>query len=289
MNDIKFLFAGEDSTLQCNSVPMLARCFEEWQLLQARSGNRFPFREISFVALNGNDDIVGHVGIMPFDVLDGKHNVIRMAGIASVGTDPEYRGRGIAARLCRNAAEWAQEQGFDCMPLYTSFNRVYESCGWKDYDMQSVSLVNPGADKKEGKKGSELTPDEKDFIIECYNEIPEFAGKVIRTEDISFHGWARIFRDSAFEWYVEKNGYAVTFEGVLAEFFAADGDVLPLVSGIESAFLSGKFPGIGSLTAGSWQQSAVNAVPECWHGENVMIRPLNRNSTGLFYSLTDKF
>ena len=42
MSDIKFVFAGEDTELQRNSVPMLARCFEEWQIFQAKYGSRFP-------------------------------------------------------------------------------------------------------------------------------------------------------------------------------------------------------------------------------------------------------
>ena len=154
MSDIKFVFAGEGTELQNNSVPMLAECFEEWRDLQALNGNRFAIREISFVALNDRDEVVGHVGIMPFDVLNGKGGIIRMAGIASVGTSPAYRGRGIAARLCNDAAEWAKENGFDCMPLYTAFNRVYESCGWSNYPMQSVMLTNGRMELKKGKKGS---------------------------------------------------------------------------------------------------------------------------------------
>ena len=52
---------------------------------------------VNCAVIDEKDEIVGHVGIMPFDVLDGNNGVIRMAGIASVGTDPDYRGRGIAA------------------------------------------------------------------------------------------------------------------------------------------------------------------------------------------------
>ena len=289
MKDIKFVFAGEDTELQRNSVPMLARCFEEWQIFQAENGNRFTFREISFVALDKNDEIVGHVGIMPFDVLDGNNNVIRMAGIASVGTDPDFRGRGIAAKLCRMAAEWADDNGFDCLPLYTSFNRVYESCGWKNYPMRSISLTNRDCKKKKARKGCELSSTEKAFVMNCYERMGEFAGKVIRSNDNSFHGWDRIFNEIFFDWYVEKNGYAVAFEGVLAEFFAVDGNASDIVAGIEKAFLPEKFAGVGSLLDGDWQVSAVNTAPDCWHGENVMTCSLRKIKSELFYSLTDKF
>lgn len=289
MSDIKFVFAGEDTELQRNAIPMLARCFEEWQMFHAKYGNKFIFREISFVALNEKDEIVGHVGIMPFDVLDGEHNVIRMAGIASVGTDPEYRGRGIASQLCRNAAEWADENGFDCLPLYTSFNRVYESCGWENFDMRSVSIVNRNPREKKGRKGSELTAVEKAFIMNCYDRMGVFAGKVIRTNDNAFHGWDRIFRETFFDWYIDKNGYAVAFEGVLAEFFALDGDASKLVSDITSAFLPEKFPGVGALLDNDWLVSGVNMNPDCWHGENVMTCNLKNVPDDIFYSLTDKF
>ncbi len=289
MNDIKFVFAGEGTELQNDSVPMLARCFEEWQIFQAAYGNVFPFREISFAALNENDEIVGHVGIMPFDVLNGKGGVVRMAGIASVGTAPEYRGCGIAARLCNDAAEWAKDNGFDCMPLYTSFNRVYESCGWRNYPVKSVALTNGRAELKKGRKGAELTENEREFIIECYNKIPEFAGKVLRTRDKSFHGWNRIFRETFFDWYVDSNGYAVAFEEVLAEFFALNGDASGLVCGIGSAFLSENFTGMQSLLDNGWRISAADKELDCWHGENVMCRCLNAVEEKLFYSLTDKF
>ena len=268
---------------------MLAECFEEWQEIQARNGNRFGIREISFVALNEADEVVGHVGIMPFDVLDGNGKIIRMAGIASVGTSPAYRGRGIAARLCNDAAEWAEKNGFDCMPLYTAFNRVYESCGWTNYPMQSLFLTDPNGSFKPGKKGAELTADEREFIIDCYNRIPEFAGKVLRTRDKSFHGWNRVFRETFFDWYLNDDGYAVAFEGVLAEFFVSDGNLSKLLNGIGSAFLSKNFPGVESLLDNGWQIAATNGKPDCWHGENVMTRNINAVGGNIFYSLTDKF
>ena len=291
MSDVKFVFAGEDTELQRNSVPMLARCFEEWQMFQAAYGNVFPFREISFVALNQKDEVVGHVGIMPFDVIDENNNVVRMAGIASVGTDPDYRGRGIAAQLCRNAAKWAKKNGVDLLPLYTSCNRVYESCGWKNFPMHSISLLNRNFDKNgiKGRKGSDLTSTEKAFIMNCYDRIGTFAGKVIRSNDNSFHGWDRIFRETFFDWYVDRSGYAVTFEGYLAEFCALNGDARKLLSGIEKAFLPEKFPQLAFLLDDDWQITGLNVEPDCWHGENVMICDLKKSPENLFYSLVDKF
>lgn len=289
MHDIRFIFAGEDSELQRKSVPMLARCFEEWQMFQAQFGNRFPFREISFAALNENDEIVGHVGIMPFDVSDGKGGIIRMAGIASVGTAPEYRKRGIAAKLCRNAADWAQKNGFDVLPLYTSFFHVYESCGWNIYHVKSVELANKSFSPLKGKKGADLNADERKFIIDCYRHMPDFCGKVIRTEDNAFHGWDRIFRETFFDWYVDDNGYAVSFEGVLAEFCTLNGDAANLTKGIGSAFLSRNFSGIDILKCSGWQLASENREPLCWHGENVMTRNIKSIPPDIFFSLTDKF
>lgn len=290
MSDIRFVFAGENTELQHDSVAMLARCFDEWRMFQTACGNIFPFREISFVALAENDKIAGHVGIMPFDVWDGKGKIIHMAGIASVGTDPDYRGRGIAVKLCNNAAEWAEKNGFEYLPLYTSFNRVYESCGWSNYPVRSLSLVNRNAKVKAGRKGAELTAAEKEFIIDCYNRIPEFPGKVIRGSDNSFHGWNRIFRETFFDWYITSEGYAVTFEGFLAEFFVLDGNASEIVSGIERAFLPENYHNIDSLLADGWEREGGMKNPECWHGENVMQRSIYGNiPANLFFSLTDKF
>ena len=137
MSDIRFVFAGENTELQHDSVAMLARCFDEWRMFQTACGNIFPFREISFVALAENDKIAGHVGIMPFEVWDGKGKIIHMAGIASVGTDPDYRGRGICPKILEILEDRAREKG--CCRVWLEASEigkyVYQKRGFEENEM----------------------------------------------------------------------------------------------------------------------------------------------------------
>lgn len=287
---IKFVFAGEKTELQNASINVLEECFEEWRIFTAKYGRKFSFQEISFAALNEEDEVIAHVGLMPFEVSDGNGGVIAMAGVASVATGIAYRKRGIASQLCSNAAAWAKENGFDCLPLYTAFNRVYESCSWQNVPVCGVILENKNVVPCQFKKGSELTAEEREFIIDCYNKMPDFKGKVKRPREWAFHSWERVFRDIFLTWNVTSGGYAVKFEDTLAEFFALDGNAADLCGGAATAFLSPDCPQLEKLLDGGWCRIAENTPPECWHGENVMFRNVSKkNCDGLFFSLTDKF
>ena len=166
MNSIEIINAGADPGVQSQAMSLLCRCFDEWVDFRNRWGDRFPFLEYSFVAkING--EIVGHVGIMPFDIDDGTGGVLRMAGVASVGVAPEHRGRGIAGMLCEAAAQWAAEEKYDAMPLYTGVPRVYEKCGWEVVGSGGEAFVPPDtADPQNDKwkRGAELTVREKSLI-----------------------------------------------------------------------------------------------------------------------------
>ena len=151
--------------------------------------------------------------------------------------------------------------------------------------MKSATLYNRAVKKIQLKKGCELTDSEKKFIVSCYEKIPPFPGKVLRTSDNAFHGWERVFKEG-FDWAISENGYACAFEGYLCEFY---GDA-ELCAAFEKGFLFEKYPQIGELLDNGWQIVSVNHTPECWHGENVMLRNLkNSISQNLFFPLADKF
>lgn len=288
MSEIKFFFGGDDTDYQHRSVALLARCFEEWRGSMKKNGSRFSSREISFIATDAEDNIIGHAGIMPFEAFDGNGNVIKMAGIASVGTDPDFRGRGIASQLCNNAADWAKENNYNCLPLYTAFHRVYESCGWRKYQVPSVTLTNCNQTEIKSKKGKELTEQEQEFIKECYKNSPDFAGKILRESGSPRYGWGRIFRQN-FDWYFNESGYAAACEGVLAEFCAVEPEAVELCRPLKKAFLSKYFCGLDLLKADGWQVAEYGQSIECWHGESVMMRDITPTGEELFFPLLDKF
>ena len=155
--------------------------------------------------------------------------------------------------------------------------------------MQSCGLENENFEPQAGRKGMELSDAEKDFIIECYNSMADFSGKVVRHNDRNFHDWKRIFREQFFDWYVNENGYAAAFEGVLAEFRALNPDGIKLCRNMKTAFLPENFPDIEHLYADGWKKRSVNDAPDCWHGEKVMLRNINSVPQNIFFSLVDKF
>ena len=284
--DIEFFHAAPGSAEQNACLPMLAECFDEWK----GEISRMPFVEESFIARSSDGRIAGHAGIMPMRI-HGDGRVLCAAGIASVGVHPEFRRRGIAARLCGQAADWAAERGYDLLALYTGVNRVYEVCGWKDYPVSSLTLENPAPSGAPGKCGPELTGAERAAIAEWYDAGPVFRGKVIREQRSFFHSWEQLFRSPDLSWYTGEGGYALAYHGVLAE-AGGPGLSVGLFCGMKTAFLSPEDPVVEKLLAAGWRIAARDeAHPACWGGENVMARAAAGGSipSGLFFSLADRF
>lgn len=293
MSGIEYIYAGTDPVLQSRAAEMLCRCFDEWIMFRDRYGTGFPFLEISFAALDG-ETMAGHVGLMPFSVSDGAGGILRMAGVASVGTVPEYRGRGIASGLCEMAARWAKENGFDAMPLYTGFPRVYEKCGWKTVPSGGVSWKNPEPERKRmpWKKNDELSRTEKQRIIGSRNDSAALPGMVMRTEnDGTFHSWEWLFQNEWNRWLVAEDGYALAVDGVLAEIGGAPERIVPLCGDTETAFLSKLDPAGSALRDAGWiREPEQTAAPACWHGECSMLNDLSgKLPENLFFPLPDKF
>lgn len=294
MSGIEYVFAGTDPALQNTAIPMLCRCFDEWQMFRARYGEQFPFEEISFLA-RADGRIAGHVGVMEFPVQDGCGGTLRMAGVASVGVAPEYRGRGIARELCTLAAKWAAQNGFAALPLYTGVPKVYAQCGWRSVPSNGVTLQPPpaaAAAADEWRSGSTLTKAEKAWIIQCYEALPPLPGRVVR--DIAgprFHSWEWVFASDLNRFLVAPEGYALAVDGVLAE-IGGDGAALARrCTGVASAFLSPRDRAAEALRAEGWREAQDSPdAPECWHGEGAMLNILPGRTVPdrLFFPLADK-
>ena len=292
----KFLFAGNDSTHQAAAVDMLGKCFDEWVDFAAVYGKKFPFLEESFVCYDENNSMLGHVGIMPFEIFDGKGGTLRCAGLASVGTAPEARNRGIANKLCSMAAEWAKAEGFDIMLLYTAAARVYEKSAWKKFVPDNIILQNPApaAPQYAWKSSAELTDSEKAVIIECYNTSKPFSGKIKRSSDSKFfHSWQWMWQNPLARWQVNDSMYVLMIEDVIAEINGnPDPQTLQhLLGSASSAFLSPQDPAVKLLQQLSWSAAPSSETPACWHGEAAMYKPLNGNTLPLITAmpLADKF
>lgn len=218
MPDIKYHSAvtGRDPEI----LKLLGDCFPEYWGEHTAKGV-FPHREVAFIAENEGVP-VGHVGVMPFEVFTGNGQTVSLAGIASVATDPKYRGLGIAGALCRMALEWGRANGIVAMPLFTSLFSVYEKSGWQvcRTPLRTVRIAPRTlrhASDMTVKKAAELTAAEKSMIMAFYENQPPFPGKVRRSADGDFHSWGRIFRRPDYIFYLDADGYGLEIEGVLAE------------------------------------------------------------------------
>ena len=294
MSEIEYLFAGTDPEHQSTAVDMLCRCFDEWRMFRAQYGRCFPFEEFSFLA-RVDGVLAGHVGVMEFPVQDGSGGTLRMAGVASVGVAPEYRGRGIAGELCSHAAAWAGQNGFAALPLYTGVPRVYAKCGWQTVPSNGITLQAPPATAAEvcgWRSGNTLTKAEKERIITCYEALPPLPGRVVRaTSGKRFHSWEWLFANDLNRFLVTPEGYALAADGILAEIGGEAEAVARHCGGVSSAFLSPLDHAADALRAADWRMTEQTDAPECWHGERAMLKLLPGKTVPdrLFFPLADKF
>ena len=292
---VNILFAGEDAELQRQAVDVLARCFEVWQKRKEMFHGKFPFRELSFVAMAGGT-VIGHAGIIPFEVQSSDSRNLKFAGIASVAVAPEWRNQGIAGKLCRCAAEWATEQEFDAMPLYTERVNVYHHCGWEVFPPGVATLTSPRReepDMRTWRTAAELSAADRDLIIRCYDQLDRMPGRVVRVDDPrSAMSWSCLFSKPGGRWKIFPNGYLLAMDGVLAEYGGDINAGMVDGSGVGSALLFSADSLCSGLSALGWsKQIHRDDLPECWEHEAVMMRVLPGKSVPeeLFFPLANKF
>ena len=295
MENIKYSFAEPYSSLQNAAIPTLVESFDEWKMFTEKYGFTFPFYEASFVAIDKNTNkVIAHAGIMPFTIRNSNNETLKVAGLASVATSCNYRKKGIAAKLCSYAKDWALEHNFDLMALYTAFFRVYESCNWSIYNTSYKIYKNPAFNGiiPQGLAGFQLTEEQKAIIKTAYNKETPFNGCVTRNNGDYFHDWDRLFRESFCTWYIKNNSYILIIEDVIAEAAGSEEDLLELAQNFASSFTSPNAKITKLLAQNNWTYEDVEEsnLP-FWHGERAMTLPLNNKGkeANLFFSLSDKF
>ena len=295
MDNIKYSFAEPFSKLQNAAIPTLVECFDEWQMFTKLYGFTFPFYEVSFVAIDQDTNkVIAHVGIMPFTITNSNNEKLKVAGLASVATSNNYRKRGIANKLCNLARDWAKENNFDLMALYTAFFRVYESCNWSIYNTTYQVYQNPNFNDTTypGLSSKELTSTHKEIIQNAFSKEEPFNGLVTRNNGNYFHDWDRLFRESFCQWYIKNDSYILAIENVIAEAAGNPSDLISLAQNFSSSFTSQDCKIAKLLQQNNWipQDITEDKLP-FWHGERAMTLPLNNKGkeANLFFSLSDKF
>ena len=66
--------------------------------------------------------------------------------LLSFYTDPQYRGRGLATLIAKEAMEWARERGYPWMTLHASpmGRGIYEKLGWESTTEMRYKFSNRG-------------------------------------------------------------------------------------------------------------------------------------------------
>ena len=291
MDNIEIKFTGDDPVAQQMALDVLARCFPVWAE-RKRIFKRFPFRELSFIAKDG-DKCCGHLGLIPMETYGNDGSLIRLAGVASVAVLPEYRKSGIAGKLCQAAACWAEENGFDALPLYTSVMRVYEKNNWQIFPVEMSTLKASETTSGTGdfwKTSAALSNEEKSFIIRCYENMPPLPGRIIRlADDYAANSWHRLFSKNNALWHLTSSGYILALDGVICEVCGTISIVPP---GISKAFLSIHDPYYCVLNNAGWLPDLPpQQLPECWDGEVAMMKIIDPEKipAGIVFPLANKF
>lgn len=91
----------------------------------------FELDQIRVAEVGGK--IVSHVWVAERPVFYRGQTILPMGGIGGVGTLPEYRGRGLATLLLKDAIAYMESKGHAISMLFTGINPFYARLGWADF------------------------------------------------------------------------------------------------------------------------------------------------------------
>ncbi|MCQ2378762.1 MAG: GNAT family N-acetyltransferase [Victivallaceae bacterium] len=206
---------------QTGLYPLLGKCFPCWQPFVG-SSVEFPFDAVSFAARE-NGVFVAHCAVVEFVISDGAGGRIPLGGLASVCTDPGFRHRGLAEKLCAMAIAYGKGKGLAGLPLFTSFQRVYEKNNWRDYPIfmpKRAIWKNPGAPRRMV-PGKTLSRAERAAVAALYENGFDFPGKVVRPGEESRSPFGLDHFFSNFDFCVGEKFYAAGGGGLVCEIHGA--------------------------------------------------------------------
>jgi GNAT superfamily N-acetyltransferase len=100
-----------------------------------------------YAEADGRD--VSHLMYFPVPMQVAEQGRVRMAGIGGVGTEREFRRRGLGAKVFAHAVERLRREGYSCIGLYTSqrivAHRLYRRFGLADIarNRRARKLLDP--------------------------------------------------------------------------------------------------------------------------------------------------
>jgi len=115
---------------------------------EVRTDSRGVWRRV-YIEADGRE--VSHLSYAALVFPVGRQAAVRMAGIGGVGTDPQFRRRGLAHRVFAKAMSEIKAAGYSCAGLYTAADivahRLYRRFGFVDIVVHepAVKLLDPAA------------------------------------------------------------------------------------------------------------------------------------------------
>lgn len=93
-----------------------------------------------FATVNGT--VASTIQIFPLHIRVGKAS-LKIGGIGSVGTDPNFRGLSLAHKILHAQVDWMKQNDYDLCPLLAIIHPFYERVGWKVIPEQAYSIARP--------------------------------------------------------------------------------------------------------------------------------------------------
>jgi len=130
-----------------------------------------------------HDRIASTVQIFPLYIRVGQA-VLKIGGMGSVATHPDFRGMGLAPQILNAQSEWMKQNGYDLSLLLASKFAFYEKVGWRLIPEHVYSMQAPNASIKGG--NNEVIPFEPQYLDDLRSIYEQFNDKrtytVVRNE-----------------------------------------------------------------------------------------------------------
>lgn len=98
------------------------------------------------------EDITCTIQIFPF-MSRVEDAAVKIGGIGSVATVPEFRGQGHCKQMLHRLTEWMEQQEYDLSLLFAVINPFYEKAGWSTvpetlYELNVGNILNASSNSK---------------------------------------------------------------------------------------------------------------------------------------------
>lgn len=114
---------------------------------------------------------------------------VLLGGIANVGTHPDYRKRGYATALLKDAIRLMREEGFHFSMLFTGIQPFYERLGWREFPFTYVRASSPSPVSPPFPNVRRSKEEDLEQILALYNHFNEGRNFTVVRDEAYMRGW----------------------------------------------------------------------------------------------------